>query len=62
MSRAGQAVLAHSHSYEYPLRTGRGGGGGAARARLTLHPAPLSPAQLGDGSAALALEQKLGLL
>ena len=27
-----------------------------------LQPAPLTPAELGDGSAALALEQKLGLL
>ena len=40
---------------------------GAARrpacARSTeLHPAPLTPAELGDGSAALALEQRLGLL
>jgi hypothetical protein len=27
-----------------------------------LRPAPLTPAELGDGSQALALEQKLGLL
>jgi iron(III) transport system substrate-binding protein len=61
VSRKGQEVLAHSHSYEYPLRPGVAPAAGLP-AFSTLHPVALTPAQLGDGSAALALEQKLGLL
>ncbi len=61
VSRAGQETLAHSHSYEYPLRPGVAPAPGL-RALSTLQPNPLTPAELGDGSAALALEQKLGLL
>jgi iron(III) transport system substrate-binding protein len=61
VSRKGQEVLAHSHSYEYPLRPGVAPAKGLA-ALSSLHPVTLTPAQLGDGSAALALEQKLGLL
>ena len=61
VSPAGQEVIAHSDSFEYPLRPGV-----AAAAALpplsSFHPAPLTPAELGDGSTALALEQKLGLL
>jgi iron(III) transport system substrate-binding protein len=61
LSRAGQEAIAHSHSYEYPLRPGVSPAPGL-RPFAQLKPAPLTPAELGDGSAALALEQKLGLL
>jgi iron(III) transport system substrate-binding protein len=61
VSAAGQETIAHSHSYEYPLRPGV-----AAAPALTpladIRAAPLTPAELGDGSRALMLEQKLGLL
>jgi iron(III) transport system substrate-binding protein len=61
VSRAGQEIIAHSESYEYPL------GSGVHTAKPLrpfdqLHTNSLSPSELGDGSAALALEQKLGLL
>ncbi len=61
VSQAGQEVIAHSHSYEYPLRPGVAPAPGL-RPFAQLHPESLTPAQLGDGSQALALEQKLGLL
>ena len=61
VSRSAQELIAHSHSYEYPLRPGVGPAPGL-RSLATLSPAALTPAELGDGSAALALEQKLGLL
>jgi iron(III) transport system substrate-binding protein len=61
VSRAGQQTLAHSNSYEYPLRPGVAPPPGL-RPLAGLKPAPLTPAELGDGSQALALEQKLGLL
>jgi iron(III) transport system substrate-binding protein len=61
VSRAGQETIAHSHSYEYPLRPGVSPAAGL-RPFATLHPVALTPAQLGDGSAALQMEQKLGLL
>ncbi len=61
VSRAGQETIAHSHSYEYPLRAGVSPAP-ALRPFAQLQPVPLTPADLGDGSAALALEQKLGLL
>lgn len=61
VSREGQEVIAHSHSYEYPLRRGV-----SAASSLTpfdqLQPAPVTLEDLGDGSAPLELEQKLGLL
>ncbi len=61
VSRDGQEAIAHSTSFEYPLRPGV-----AASPQLTplskLRPLGLTPAQLGTGSQALALEQKLGLL
>jgi iron(III) transport system substrate-binding protein len=61
VSRAGQEIIAHSDSFEYPLRPGV-----AAAPALpplsSLHPVALTPAELGDGHAALAMEQKLGLL
>ncbi len=61
VSQAGQEVIAHSHSYEYPLRPGVSPALGL-RPFDQLHPASLTPAELGHGSQALALEQKLGLL
>jgi len=61
VSRSGQQAIAHSHSYEYPLRPGVSPAAGLPPL-AGLHPAALSPAELGDGSTALALEQKLGLL
>jgi iron(III) transport system substrate-binding protein len=61
VSATGQERIAHSHSYEYPLRPGVAPAPGL-RSFAALKPAPLTPAELGDGSQALALEQKLGLL
>jgi len=61
VSREGQETIAHSSSFEYPLRPGV-----AASPQLAplsrLRPLSLTPAQLGNGSGALALEQKLGLV
>jgi iron(III) transport system substrate-binding protein len=61
VSRSGQEALAHSYSYEYPLRPGVTPAAGLPPFSA-LKPTPLTPAELGDGSAALAMEQKLGLL
>jgi iron(III) transport system substrate-binding protein len=61
VSAEGQRVLAHSDSYEYPLRPGTPLPTGLTPLSA-IHPSGLTPAQLGDGRAALALEQKLGLL
>jgi iron(III) transport system substrate-binding protein len=61
VSRTGQETIAHSNSYEYPLRPGVPPYPGL-RPFDQLRPAPLTPAELGDGSQALALEQQLGLL
>jgi len=61
VSRTGQETIARSHSYEYPLRPGIAPYPGL-RPFDQLQPASLTPAELGDGSQALALEQKLGLL
>jgi iron(III) transport system substrate-binding protein len=61
VSSAGQETIAHSNSYEYPLRPGVAPVPGL-RPFAQLRPAPLTPAELGDGSQALALEQQLGLL
>ncbi len=61
VSRAGQQILARSESYEYPL------GSGVQTAQPLrpfdeLQPPAVGVRELGDGSAPLALEQKLGLL
>jgi iron(III) transport system substrate-binding protein len=61
VSHMGQETIAHSHSYEYPLRPGVRPGTGL-RPFGDIHPVSLTPAELGDGSTALAMEQKLGLL
>jgi iron(III) transport system substrate-binding protein len=61
VSKQGQEVIAHSTSFEYPLDDGV-----QTTAPETpfnqLQPAPISVADLGDGSAAIALLQKAGLL
>jgi iron(III) transport system substrate-binding protein len=57
----GQATIAHSHSYEYPLRPGVPAAPGLPPL-ASIRPASLTPAELGDGSRALMLEQNLGLL
>jgi iron(III) transport system substrate-binding protein len=61
VSTRGEEILAHSQSYEYPL------GSGVSTAKDlrpfdTLQPSPIDIAQLGDGSAAIALLQKAQLL
>jgi iron(III) transport system substrate-binding protein len=61
VSRTGQETIAHSDSYEYPLRPGVAPAPGL-RPFAQLKPVALTPAQLGDGQQALALEQQLGLL
>jgi iron(III) transport system substrate-binding protein len=61
VSKEGQETIAHSHSFEYPLRPGVSPAPGL-RPFADLHPAPITPADLGDGSEALAMEQRLGLL
>ena len=61
VSREGQEILAHSHSYEYPIGSG-------VQSAQPLKPfdqlqlAPVTIGDLGNGSAPLELEQKLGLL
>jgi iron(III) transport system substrate-binding protein len=61
VSHSGQETIAHSHSYEYPLRPGVPPAPGL-RPFAEIHPVSLTPAELGDGGMALAMEQKLGLL
>jgi iron(III) transport system substrate-binding protein len=53
VSRQGQEIIAHSQSYEYPL------GSGVTTAQGLR---PFTIAELGDGSAAIALLQKVQLL
>ncbi len=60
VGRQGQEILAHSDSFEYPL------GSGVTTAKPlqpfdTLQPAPLTIAELGDGSSATALLQQANL-
>jgi iron(III) transport system substrate-binding protein len=61
VSKKGQELIAHSESYEYPLGS-RVSTAKGLRPFDTLQPAPLTVAQLGDGSAAVALLQKAQLL
>jgi iron(III) transport system substrate-binding protein len=61
VSRQGQEILAHSDSFEYPL------GSGVVTAQplrpfVSLQPAPLSIAELGDGAEAVALLHQSQLL
>jgi iron(III) transport system substrate-binding protein len=60
VSKEGQEIIAHSDSFEYPL------GSGVTTAKplipfATLQPAPMTIAELGDGSAATSLLQQAGL-
>jgi iron(III) transport system substrate-binding protein len=61
VSKQGQEIIAHSISYEYPLDDGV-----KTAAPETpfsqLQPTSISIADLGDGSTAIALLQKAGLL
>ncbi|HEX7610592.1 MAG TPA: extracellular solute-binding protein [Solirubrobacteraceae bacterium] len=61
VSPAGQETIAHSHSYEYPLHPGIAAAPGLPPLS-SIQPAAISPADLGDGSAPLMLEQSVGLL
>jgi iron(III) transport system substrate-binding protein len=61
VSQAGQEQLAHSQSFEYPLRPGVSPAAGL-RPLSQIKANSLTPAELGDGSAPLAMEQRLGLL
>jgi iron(III) transport system substrate-binding protein len=61
VSPRGQETIAHSDSFEYPLRPGVEPAAGLPPL-ATIRPAALTPADLGNGRAALELEQKLGLL
>ena len=61
VSKSGQDIIAHSISYEYPLDDGV-----TTAAPETpfadLQPYPISIADLGDGSTAIALLRQAGLL
>jgi iron(III) transport system substrate-binding protein len=61
VSKQGQQIIAHSQSYEYPLGSGVTTAQGL-RPFDTLRPAPISVAELGDGSQAIALLQEVQLL
>jgi iron(III) transport system substrate-binding protein len=61
VSEEGQETITHSDSYEYPLRPGVAPAADQP-SLASLKPAALTPAELGDGSAPLSLEQRLGLL
>lgn len=61
VSPTGQQVIAHSDSYEYPLRP-RVSPAAGLRPFDQLKPASVTLSDLGDGSAPLELEQKLGVL
>jgi iron(III) transport system substrate-binding protein len=60
-SAAGQKVILDSDSFEYPLRPGAGAPPGE-RPFAELQPAPVSVAELGDGSEALHLIQQVQLV
>jgi iron(III) transport system substrate-binding protein len=61
VSRQGQEIIAHSISFEYPIASGV-----SAAAPETpfaqLQPNPITIPQIGDGSSAIALMRKAGLL
>jgi len=61
VSNAGQQTIAHSQSWEYPLRPGVSPAKGLAPLS-SFHATSLTPAELGNGSEALEMEQRLGLL
>ncbi len=61
VSKQGQEIIAHSISFEYPIASGI-----STAAPETpfdqLQPNPITISQLGDGSTAIALLRKAGLL
>jgi iron(III) transport system substrate-binding protein len=61
VSRSGQEQLVHSDSWEYPIRPGIAPAAGL-KPLSSIGYGSLTPAELGDGGAALAMEQRLGLL
>jgi len=61
LSARGQQILARSDSFEYPLRPGVPPAAGL-RPLASLRPNSLTPAELGDGTGPLEMEQRLGLL
>jgi iron(III) transport system substrate-binding protein len=61
VSKQGQEVIAHSTSYEYPLDDGVTTTA-PETAFADLQPYPMSIAELGDGSTAISLLRKAGLL
>jgi iron(III) transport system substrate-binding protein len=61
VSKQGQSAMTHSGDWEYPLAAGVAPPPGL-RPFATLQPPEVRPADLGDGSQALALMQQVGLL
>ena len=61
VSKKGEEIIAHSNSFEYPIGSGVPSANGL-KPFSSLQPAKLTPAELGDGSAAVALLQRAGLL
>lgn len=61
VSAEGQQTIARSDSFEYPLRAGVAPPAGLPPLS-SFHALSITPAELGDGSQALAMEQRLGLL
>jgi iron(III) transport system substrate-binding protein len=61
VSKPAQTIIATSHSYEYPLRPGVSDPR-LGRSLASLDAAPVSVADLGDGSKSLHLLEQLGLL
>lgn len=61
VSRQGQEIIAHSISFEYPLEDGVQTTA-PEKPFAQLQPYPISIAELGDGSTAISLLQKAGLL
>jgi iron(III) transport system substrate-binding protein len=61
VSKQGQEIIARSQSYEYPLDDGVRPGA-PETPFADLRPYPVTVAQLGDGSLAISLLQKAGLL
>jgi iron(III) transport system substrate-binding protein len=60
-SKKGQEILAHSISFEYPIASGVKTNQPETPFNQ-LHPNPITVAQLGDGSTAIALLKQVGLL
>ena len=61
VSRQGQEIIAHGQSWEYPLTPGVAPAPGL-RPFTALRPAPVTVADLGDGSTAVSLLQQVQLL